>query len=329
MGIMKKILLLTVLALGATSASAQFTVPRNVGREGAIRNPADTVRTITAQEMRGDEAYSPARRKAIRRAIRKERNLIELTTNLNATQTQFDNWSSGGENTFSAMSGILFKHQFKHEGFGLENRFDAKYGMNYIERKAFKNQDVFQFNTIATWVAEGAWSWATDMELRSQFAKGYRSRTDKTMISNFMAPGFFKVAVGVVYKKSPWTISISPIGGSATLVLDKELSARGINGVTKGEKAKWMMGPSLRIIFEKGWAKDAVKIRSEAYSFTNIKTAPTARWETRIDLRATKFLTTTLYSLMQYDKTANTPRRDHIQHQYSIMVGLSYTFRNK
>lgn len=315
--------------MGAASASAQFTVPRTVGRDAALKNTIDTVRTADTKDLRGDEVYSPARVKAIRRAIRKERNLVEFTANLSATQTQFDNWASGGENTFSALSGILFRHQYKYKSFGLESRVDAKYGVNYIERKSFKNQDVFQINSLATWTAEGAWSWATDMELRSQFARGMRSRTDKTMISNFMAPGFFKVAAGIVYKKAPWTINISPIGGSATFVLDEELSARGINGVDKGAKSKWMMGPSLRIIFEKGWVKDAIHIRSEAYSFTNIKTAPTARWETRIDLRATKYLSTTLYSLMQYDKTANTPRRDHIQHQYSIAVGLTYKFRNK
>ncbi len=122
---------------------------------------------------------------------------------------------------------------------------------------------------------------------------------------------------------------MSPVGGSATFMLDRELSAKGLNGVPAGRKSKWQMGPSVRVIYEKGFAKNVIKVRSEAYSFSNIKTAPTFRWETRCDIQATKFLTTTLYSFMLYDKTANTPRPDQLQYQYSIAVGLSYTFKNK
>jgi hypothetical protein len=318
---------LIIIALcGHAPAAAQFTVPRNAGR--GINFRTDTVRTTAVRENK-DEAPSPARLRARKLAIRKDRNTTEFTGRLSATQTQFDNWSAGGENTFSALSALFFRHQYKRGGFGFEGRADAQYGMNYIGRQSFKNQDFFQLNTLTTWKAAKFWSWSADGELRSQFAKGYKSRTDKTLISNFMAPGALKLAVGIVYQNSPWTINVSPVGGSATFMWDPELSARGLGGVPKGNRSKWQVGPSLRIIYEQAFARDAIKIRSEAYSFTNIRTAPTFRWETRCDIKATKYLTTTLYNFMQYDKAANTPIPDHLQHQYSIAVGLSYTWKNK
>ena len=323
---MRKLLLL--LLLFTTPAAAQFTVHRDAERQKDAIPIVDTVRKVEMRENNGG-MLSPARDRTRRLALRKDRNTTEFTGRLSATQTQFDNWAAGGENTFSALSAIFFKHRYQRERFGLEGRVDAQYGMNYIGGHAFKNQDVFQLNALVTWKASKYWSWSSDAELRSQFAKGYRSRTDKTMISNFMAPGTFKLAVGIVYQHSPWTINISPVGGSATFMWDPELSEQGLNGVPKGNRSKWQVGPSLRVIYEKSFAKDAIKIRSEAYSFTNIRTAPTMRWETRCDIRATKYLTTTLYNFMQYDKSANTPRPDQLQYQYSIAVGLSYTWKNK
>ncbi len=330
---MHKIKFVTLLAIiialcGHTPVSAQFTVPKDAVSEAGLRLKVDRVRRGEVLDN-SDEVFSPARERARRRALRKERNTTEFTARLSMTQTQFDNWAAGGENTFSGLSALFFRHQYQRDRFGLEGRVDAQYGVNYIGGRAFKNQDVFQLNTLATWKAAKFWSWSADGELRSQFAEGYKSRTDKTMISNFMAPGTLKVAVGIVYQNAPWTINISPVGGSATFMWERSLSEQGLNGVPAGHRSKWQMGPSLRIIYEKSLAKDAIKVRSEAYSFTNIRTAPTMRWETRIDIRATKYLTTTLYNFMQYDKAANTPRPDHLQDQYSIAVGLSYTWKNK
>lgn len=330
---MGKITLITLLTIiiavsGHAPVAAQFTVPRDAAGRVDPTFGIDTVRAAEVKAM-NSEVLSPALLRERRLARRKERNTTEFTARLSMTQTQFDNWAAGGENTFSGLSALFFRHQHKRERFGFEGRVDAQYGMNYIERRAFKNQDVFQLNVLMTWKAAKFWSWSADGELRSQFSEGLASRTDKTRISNFMSPGTFKVAVGVVYQNSPWTVNISPVGGSATFMWDSELSARGLNGVPAGHRSKWQMGPSLRVIYEKSFAKNAIKLRSEAYSFTNIRTAPTMRWETRCDIKATKFLTTTLYSFMQYDKAANTPRRDHLQHQYSIAVGLSYTWKNK
>lgn len=253
----------------------------------------------------------------------------EFTTSLNLSQTQFDNWAAGGDNAFTTLGTLFYRYHYTRGRFGLESRFDAKYGMNYIDKEMFKNQDVFQINELMTWEAVKHWSWSVDAELRSQFTEGERSRTDRTRVSNFMSPGTLKIGVGWVYRNEPWVINISPVGGSATFMLDEALVPLGLNGVPAGHKSKWQVGPSVRVIYDKAFAKETIRVRSEFYSFTNIKTAPTVRWDTKVDIKATKYLSTTLYWFMAYDKYANTQRRDHIQNQYSIAVGLSYTLKHK
>lgn len=267
--------------------------------------------------------------KAERREIRKKRNTVEFTGKLELSQTQFENWTAGGENTFSGRAAVFFRHQFQYGKLGLDYKFEARYGMNRIDKRTFKNEDEFKANFTTSWTIHKNWSYAGTSNLRSQFTNGCRSRTDNTKVSAFMAPGFFDVAVGFTYKKAPFNIILSPVGGSAVFVIDDDLAEKGMNGVPKGCRSKWQVGPSAKICFDKKVAKNAVRFRSEAYSFTNIRTAPIVRWETTIEIKAAKYLTTTLYSNLNYDKEAKTVNPDRIQYKYSIGVGLAYTFKNK
>lgn len=320
---MRSSLVAVVFVLSCGVASAQFTVPEE--RPQPSMTQADTMRRLPALRS---EFNSPARARAERRKMRKERNTIEFNSTLQLSQTQFENWSTGGDNTFSTRATVLFRHQHKRKKLGIDYKFEARYGINHIDKKTFKNEDQFKVNFSMTWDIANNWSYSGVTNLRSQFTNGRRSRTDKTIVNKFMAPGFFDVSVGFTYKKSPWNIVISPIGGSATFVLDEELSEKGMNGVPKGERQKWQVGPSVKINFDKTFAK-IIRVRSEAYAFTNIKTAPNVRWETTVDIKPTKFLTTTLYSNLVYDKAANTVKKDHIQYKYSLSIGLAYNFKSK
>lgn len=320
-----KIALIAILMMVCADANAQFTIPEK--RPKPKINTADTAKRLPLELK--TEFVTPAQKRAERLALRKERNTFEINASLTLQQTQFENWVSGGDNTFSGSAKFYFRHQHKRKRLGFDSKFDALYGLNYIEKKMFKNQDKFQYNFLTTWDIHSNWSYSAELELRSQFTAGRKSRTDKTKTSTFMAPGYLKLAVGFTFDKAPFKMTVSPVGGNATFMLDDSLSLKGLNGVPKGAKSKWQVGPSIRINYDQYFFKKVVRIRSEVYSFTNIRTAPTVRWETKCEIQATKFLATTLYSLMQYDKTANTPKPDHVQYQYSIGVGLSYTFKNK
>ena len=52
---------------------------------------------------------------------------------------------------------------------------------------------------------------------------------------------------------------------------------------------------------------------------------PTVRWENTLDIRATKFITTTLSFQLYYNRAQNVA----VQTQTLLQVGLSYTFKNK
>ena len=52
---------------------------------------------------------------------------------------------------------------------------------------------------------------------------------------------------------------------------------------------------------------------------------PTVRWENTIDIKATKYLTTSIYFQLYYNRA----QCYDVQTQTILSVGLSYTFQNK
>lgn len=322
-----KITLLITLLVAASDVAAQFSISRVKPSSLDTKFFADSIKSTNVNNA----YFNRARWDAERKRIRKERNTVEFNASLQVSQTQFDNWAAGGDNTFSGRSTLFFRHQYKREKLAVDYRLEGRYGLNVIEGKPFKNEDEFKINFMTTWSIKHNWSYATTLNLRSQFTNGYNSRTDKTKKSSFMAPGFFDVTIGFNYKrpKSPFNITISPLAGSIVTVWDDELLDKGMNGVPKGKKSKGQLGPSVRIDFDKEFCKKIFRFRSYLYSFTNIKTTPTVRWENTLEVRATKFLTTTIYALGYYDKQAITPKPQKMQYNYSFSIGLAYTFKNK
>lgn len=55
------------------------------------------------------------------------------------------------------------------------------------------------------------------------------------------------------------------------------------------------------------------------------KSHPTVRWENTIDIKATKYLSTTFNFQLYYNRAQNYD----IQTQLLLSVGLTYTFKNK
>ncbi|MCL2562353.1 MAG: DUF3078 domain-containing protein [Rikenellaceae bacterium] len=322
--------LLLLFLCGGERAAAQFTV------SGA----ADTTRRripglgeqIHVVQLTQEKFYTPAQERADRRARRKERNLFEISARLSFSQTQYDNWIPGNDNTFMGLANLDITHVFRREKLSFETRFNSRYGMNYIDGKAFKNQDWFRVQNKASWNMARNWSYAATSELISQFTVGRASRTDDRKRSNFMSPGTWTIDIGFTYRKRPWDITLSPIGGNARFMLDDDLVAKDADGRPLPDaRANWQVGSSVRLKFEKKFRRDIIELKSEAYGFTNYGKHPMSGWwETKIDIKATKYLTTTLFSRMNYNRTTlRIPHPDRIQHHYSLGLGLVYTFRNK
>lgn len=307
------------------------------------------------------EYFSEATYRAERRALRKERNTVDLSANLHGSLTAFSNsWQAAGDNAITVLANINFKHTFKKDKFSLNNTASAKFGYNNMKTDLgdgtqkglwFKNVDELALSTAPQWDMVKNWTYGANIKFRTQFAPGYESRTSKhngeQRISNFLTPGYFDASVGFTYvvpsMKFPLKVNLAPIAMSATYRTD--LSTQKDYGVVNG-RSKYEGGLSIQLDFDRTWGKSGwLRYRTTAYSFygwiTDITSArkfeataenpkyehvvPTLRWENTIDIKASKYLSTQIYVQLYY----NREECRQLQVQSMLSVGLTYTFKNK
>ncbi|MCC8035280.1 MAG: DUF3078 domain-containing protein [Rikenellaceae bacterium] len=326
-----RILWFTGFIMFAGGASAQFTISTVTPGEITARDLRDSLAPdpMVVPATFKNDFFDRAFWLAEKRRIRRSRHHTELNAALQVSQTQFKNWAAGGDNTFNGLATLYFRHSHKREKLSYDASFDGRYGMNFIDNTRFKNIDEFKIILNSSWDINQWWSYAASATLRSQFSTGYKSRDEQERVSTIMAPGFLELSVGFKYTNKPFSVLISPVGGNAVFVLDRKLREVGMNGVDPGDKAKWEVGPSLRFNLDYEFYKKIFWIRSELYTFTNLKKTPMARWETNLDIRATKFLTTTFKGILYYDRQSEAEKPKSLQYNSVISVGLSYSFRSK
>ncbi len=307
-------------------ASAQFSIKRQEDTKIEDMNNIFEQKFRVEQDV-STEFFDRAAWLAEKRRVRKERNTFEFKASLEGSLQQFDNWQSGGENTLSGLSTIYLNHKYKKDRFSTDFTMNLKYGMNVIDDASFKNVDLMSFSGSVSRSMNDIWSYSGVASFRTQFTEGYKSRTDNTLKSAFMAPAYLDISLGFTYAKkgSPFHITISPISGNMIFVKDDRIDPTAY-GVEEGKTTLNQAGPSLNLKFEdKYGSKDNISYRSTFYSFSNLSIAPTVRWENTVELNITKHLKTTFYWVLYYQKSASTA----LQTQYSATIGLSYNFKNK
>ncbi len=321
-------LFLLAVVSGGTDAVAQYTIRRAQPQREESAEP--TLRGLTNDKVSNtlnNDYYDHAAWVAERNRVRKERNLFEIEGSFQTSSLQFDNWTAGGDNTFSGLATLFVHHRYKQSKFAHDLTVNARYGINYIDNMAFKNVDELNVSEVMSWDIQGSWSYSATLNFRTQFGDGYESRTDQTLISAVLSPGYMDVSVGFTYAPSgaPFKVTLSPIAGNMITMLDDRLYQQGLNGVPAGERVYSSIGPSINASFDKKFWKERVRYRSTLYLFTDIVTPPTARWDNWLDLNLSKYLSVKLYGVIYYLESAS-PRA---QYQYSATLGLTYKFRNK
>lgn len=320
---------LILLLVGAENASAQYTIRRTQShRNDTADQPMRglTRDAVTNQTLTNDY-YDHAAWVAERNRIRRERNTFEVEGSFQTSALQFENWTAGGDNTFSGLATLFIHHRYKRNRFTHDLSVNARYGINYIDKTPFKNVDEVKISEVMSWDIRNSWSYSATLNFRTQLSDGFASRTDQTLISALLSPGFYDISVGFTYAPNgaPYKVTLSPISGNMITMLDERLYMQGLNGVSAGEKVYSAIGPSINASFDKHFFKNIVRYRSTLYAFTNLTSAPTCRWDNWIDFNLSKYLSVKLYGVVYYLRSAS-PKA---QYQYSATLGLSYKFRNK
>lgn len=144
-------------------------------------------------------------------------------------QSNFSNWTAGGENNLSGNFGLNYGLEYAKDDWTWDNKLMASYGLVKTKNASFekKTDDRLEFNSIVGKKAVGNWSYSAFLNFRTQITKGYIYGKDvngaeiRTESTNFLSPGYLTFGPGMLYKKDDnLKINIAPATSKLTFVDD-------------------------------------------------------------------------------------------------------------
>jgi hypothetical protein len=258
---------------------------------------------------------------------------------LNASQVSLTNWAAGGENSLSGIGLVNLYANYKKNKFAWDNTLDLAYGLiKQGEDPVIKSDDKIDFASKAGQYAFKNWYYTGLVGFRSQFAPGYANPGDEAYISNFLAPAYLNVSLGMDYKPSEnFTLFISPVTGKTTFVRDDSLSAEGAFGVDPGKQIRPEFGGYVKMVFKHDIMKN-VSFQTKLDLFSNYLNNPEnidVNWDVLIAMKINEYLSANLTTNLIYDddiliafeqEDGSVKKRPAIQFKEMFSVGLSYKF---
>lgn len=209
-------------------AQAQFTM-NSIGR--------DTGPTVAIPlNPTGIDVHvlNEAQARVMRRQKWNERNEVDFKISFTGKLSQYNkSWTNNSNQ--NAMSGLIYSkyfHKYTKNRHTSQFEFEGRYGLINIDKIWFKDNDWFKLYYRAGWSIKKDgflrnWEYSVSTNFESQFSEGFKSRTEKIIWSNFLAPGTLTPGVGFTYrspsKKLPFVVEILPISGRIFFVTDDRI----------------------------------------------------------------------------------------------------------
>lgn len=226
--------------------------------------------------------------------------------NINVSQTSLTNWAAGGQSSI-AVNGLLslFAHN-KQEKSLWENYLDLAYGTLRQGKDAdwWKTDDKIDFTSKYGLKANEKLYYAGLLNFKTQMADGFNYPNDSFKISDFLAPGYLLLALGLDYRPGEnFTVFFAPLTYKLTLVNDDFLSDVGAFGVDPGEHQRSEFGGYIRS-FLKMDLMENIAFQTKLDLFSNYLHNPQnidVSWECLLSMKVNKFFSATLSTHLLYD----------------------------
>lgn len=236
---------------------------------------------------------------------------------LNFTQVSLSNWAAGGQNSISGIALFNYYANYNKGKNIWDNSIDLGYGLTQNgDADPIKSEDKIDLATKYGRYAFKHWYYSALLGFKSQFTPGYNYPDDSTKISNFMAPAYITLALGMDYKPNDnFSVMIAPVTGRIIIVNDQDLADAGAYGVDPaeynelfekvkdGEKMRTEFGASIRALYKKDIIEN-VNLQTKLELFSNYLEDPQnidVNWEVLISMKVNKYITATLATQLIYD----------------------------
>ncbi len=241
-----------------------------------------------------------------------------MVGNVNFTQNTFDNWTKGGEDSWSWQSDILSKFTDKEPKYEWANGGKLSYGKTQVGQDARKAADEIKLESVYTYMLNWPMNPYISAMGQTQFSKGYDyAVSPKVEISNFLDPGYFTESIG--FKYAPSDIIQTRIGAASKQTVTDKFA--GI--YAKGDKFRVEYGAeSVTDLNVKLGQNLLYNSKLELFSTVKRFNEVDVNWDNLFSVKATKYMNVTWNLRIYYDHDINIKR----QLKETLAVGLTYTF---
>ncbi len=237
---------------------------------------------------------------------------------LNFSQTYLSNWAAGGENSLAFGSVANLFANYKKNKMIWENNAFLAYGIIKTgDRKAVKNSDQINLGSKVGYQMAKNWYYSAAFLAKTQFASGYKyTSTDTTRISDFLAPAYLYLALGLNYQpSSKFSMALSPVMGKATMVRSNDrtvLTTAGISDdmVNDGKKTRYEFGGGIIFNLNGDFFSKKVTYLSQLELFSNYLDKPQnvdVVWDFQFRIALTKYISAGIRLNMIYDDDQKIP----------------------
>ncbi|OFX79944.1 MAG: hypothetical protein A2X12_04065 [Bacteroidetes bacterium GWE2_29_8] len=275
-----------------------------------------------------------------------------FTTTL--SQVKFENWAQGGKNSFSNITFLNLYVNYKKGKNVWDNTFDLRYGVYKNKDEALmKMDDKIDFSSKYGLAAGRKWYYSALINAKTQFNKGYSYGKDTTIISDFLAPAYITMALGMDYKPSDkFTLFLSPFSGKSTIVNNRILANRGMYGVEKarmdntgknvieeGKRIRNEFGGYIKTMLSFEIVKN-ISFQSKLDMFSNYMEKAgniDVNWEVLLTMKINKYVSANINTQLIYDDdvataidTNNDKKVDLFlasKTQFKETFGISFSFK--
>ncbi len=261
--------------------------------------------------------------------------------NVTFNQAALSNWSAGGDKSSlslaSALNLFAFYQQGKHSW---DNTLNLAYAMVNTTSLGMRKADD-RIDLVSKYGRDLGKKWylSTLFNFRSQFAQGYAysSADVKKLTSDFMAPAYVILSLGLDYKPNDnFSVFVSPASARWIIVNNDSLSSVGAYGVDSGKNTKFQFGAYASVNYTANISKTAVyKGRLDLYSNYLHNPQDISLYMTNIlAVKVSRVVNINLSLTMIYDNDVRTVKSDNtnggasLQLQEVIGIGLAYKFDN-
>jgi len=250
----------------------------------------------------------------------------EATAALNLTQSTFDNYAQGGENSTAWQLRIGVKFVNDREKFNWATAGKLEYGQTKSGKEDFKKStDEIKVESVFTpkfWTVINPY---VSVTAETQFAPGYNYGVEpKVKISQFMDPGYIRESIGLSYK--PNDIIQARMGAAMKQTVAKDFAVTFTDDpgtADKVEKVHNEVGADAVVDLNYKISANSL-LKSKVELFSNLKAFDEidVTWDTDLTAKITKFIAFNFNVKLLYDKDISAKR----QLKQVMGIGISYSF---